>query len=642
MRRHGFLAVGAACITACCAWLLNQQDPLDASEEISGSFREAYSSPDRLPDVVEDDEGIRLNYFEAPWDRVLRNVADQAGLTLVMDKLPHGRFARRDRKRYQLDSALNVLNTALEPQGFRVFRQGTFLIALKLDQVRSRYARPVITEWKDASSDPAAAASPPTSGQFIQASARNENNNTQVTWAAQESTTPAANDNAPPVPAAAASQPFGSTVKPRVDPPQQVDSTEPAEPADPGPPVTETILVQNEKAAEVARSIYLVFEARAKLVKNGVNGLPSFVVRASETETDDAQPLFRIGIDQANNQLVMEASPARVTHLKRLVSELDKPQADQPETVKLVPNKGVGDATAKDLNEQIHRMVAMRNHMAQAGNLTPDELAAGGAVDAADGNSLNLRGEVNVQAMQDLGIIILKGNETDVEKVSRIIQQLEEMSVGSLPDIHLLYLEHMNSEAMSDLLTSVYEQLSELRQRGSEDRQTAAFIPVVQPNAILILTPQIELDAILELANQLDKQTDPEAQFRVFTLRNAIASQVAASLETFYEERGGLGTRIRVLADVRTNAVIVQGRRNDLAEVAKVIEKMDVDESGAIHRVEVVKLNHATAAELAETINTAIQSVTNAPQQTGGGGGGFGGFGAQGAQELRDSKVSCP
>lgn len=615
MRRHGFLAVAAACVAACCAWLLNYHDPLDASEETKGSFREAFrDSAERMP-VVEDDDGVRLNYFEAPWDRVLGSVADQAGLTLVMDKAPRGRYARRDRKRYELSSALNILNAELEPQGFRVFRQGTFLVALKLDDVRTRYARPAMTNWKNAATESK------TGNRLVQTGARNNEGAPQVTWASQQD--PVDETENPPEQRA-----FAATVKPATE----ADESE-AQPE--GPPELQTIPVTHGKAADVARAIYLVFESRADLVREGLNGLPTFVVRKSADAPATERPLFRIGIDQAKNQLTIEASKPRLGHLARLVSELDKPEQDGAETVKIVPNKGVTDATAKDLNEQIHRMVAMRGRLGQ------DETTIGApAGDEERGNSLNLRGEVNVQAMQDLQILILKGNETDVEKVARIIQQLEEMSIGSLPDIHLLYLQHMNSESMAELMTSVYEQLSELRNRGSDDRQTAAFIPVVQPNAILILTPKIELESILQLADELDQQTDPEAQFRVFSLRNAIASQVATSLESFYEERGGLGTRIRVVADVRRNAVIVQGRQNDLAEVAKLIEKMDVDEPGAVHRVEVVQLNHATAEELAETISTAILSVTSPPQQsgTGGGFGGFGGIGGQGAQELQDSK----
>lgn len=624
MRRHGFLAVLVAGIAAGCTWILNHHDQLDASEEPPGSFREAYSRAE-TPAPVEDEAGIRLNYFEASWEKVLSSVAEQADLTLVADKLPGGRYARRDRRHYEVDSAIRILNSELEPKGFRLFRQGNFLIALKLDEVRTKYARPVITDWQNAEADATQPSNP-----FVQTAARNADRGPRVAWAQQTDEQPAA---AAAVPRPNADeQPFAATVRPAT-----TDETPASpEPAETMPPVNEVVSINNSKAGDIARSIYLVFESRAVLVKSGIQGLPTFVVKSSENAGAEELPLFQVGIDQKTNQLHLEASPARVQHLKRLIAELDKPaEQDNADTVRLLPNNGVTDVTARDLNEQIHRMVTLRQ--------AADEAQAGGNPlvgdqTAAEGSSLNLRGEVNVQAMQDLGILILKGNETDVEKVAQIIAQLEQMSVGSLPDIHLLMLNHVNSEAMAELLTTVYDELTGMRNRTNEDRKMAAFIPVVQPNAVLILSPAIELDAILELANQLDRQTPPDAEFQVFRLRNAIASQVATNLESFYEERPGLGTRIRVVADVRTNAVIVQGRPNDLAEVAAVIEKMDIDEPGAVHRVEIVQLKHATAEELSETISTAIQSVVNPPQQTGVGGG-FGGFGGnQGAQELQDGK----
>ncbi len=48
--------------------------------------------------------------------------------------------------------------------------------------------------------------------------------------------------------------------------------------------------------------------------------------------------------------------------------------------------------------------------------------------------SLNLRGEVNVKAMQDLGILIIKGNEADVKRVEGIIRELEQANVGVIPE----------------------------------------------------------------------------------------------------------------------------------------------------------------------------------------------------------------
>ena len=600
MRRHGFLAVAAACGVACCAWMINQADQLDASEEPVGSFREVFSVRND-PAPQEDDSGVRLNFFETSWDKVLENVADQADLTLVMDRIPSGRYARRDRTRYDIPSVIRILNTELEPQGFRLFQQGRFLVALKLDAVRSRYARPVAQE------EPATTPTHQERSPFRTAS--------QVS---QQQQTAPQQENENPVEA------FGSTVTPAAPEPQDAASVQPAEPE--LPPVTTTVAIKQANAMDVARSIYLVFESRTELVKNGLKNLPTFTVYANEEHGADESPLFRIAINNTDNALIIEASPARTKHLSNLVTVLDRKKAD--ETVRLLPNNGVTDATAEDLNNQIRRMVRMQ--------AKDEDVPA----QPEEGGTLSLRGEVNVQAMQDLGILILKGNEADVQKVSAIIAQLEEMSVGSLPDIHLLFVQNVNSEALSELLTDVYTQLTTLRARGGNERQIAAFIPVVQPNAVLILAPAIELDSILDLADKLDKEFDPDAEFKVFGLRNAVASQVVTAVESFYQERGGLGTRLRIAADVRTNAVIVQGRKNDLTEVAKVIEKMDVDEPHAVHRVEVVKLKNATAEELATTINSAILGVTSPPSQNNQGGGFGGGFGAgnQGAQELQDSK----
>ncbi|MDG1897840.1 MAG: secretin N-terminal domain-containing protein [Fuerstiella sp.] len=635
MRRHGFLAIMLAGVAAGGAWLLNQDYRLDASEEPSRSFREALQGTSASDAPVEDENGIKLNYFEASWDRVLQNVAEQGKFILVMDKIPHGTYARRDRARYRPESVVRILNAELENQGFRLITQGDYLVVLKLDQARTRYARPTVPpverESEASSGQQTVDVGPWKKSQFSTASDSNNDASPRVAWASQSRpAAPQATTGEQAEQSAAA--PFTDSITPKKAP---VEVAREVPKVDDGRLTSSRIVIQNAKAADVARSVYLVFETRAELIRDGLEGLPTFVVKSAGPADPAATTLFRIAIDQKKNELLIEASKTRVKHIVRLVAELDKPPMDDSETVKILPNKGVTDATAKDLNEQIHRMVALRGQAAQA-NAQAYDSAPGNEQQGEEG-SLNLRGEVNVQAMQDLGILIIKGNEADVQKVEAIIKQLEELSVGSLPDVHLLALQHINSESLAVLLTSVYEQLVSQRQRDNGSRDIAAFFPVVQPNAILIVTPKIELEAVLELARQLDRELDPNSQFKVFSLRNAIASQVEEALREFYDERDGLGTRVRIVADMRTNALIVQGQANDLEEVGKLVERFDQDKPGAVHRVEVVELQHATAEELADIVNTAIQSVSSPPQQSTTGGGGFG-AGTQGAQELRDSK----
>ena len=284
------------------------------------------------------------------------------------------------------------------------------------------------------------------------------------------------------------------------------------------------------------------FEKRTELQKQGIDGLPTFSVydRAEDGSANKAvPPLFRIGIDQETNRVLIEAPASRMIQLLKLVTDLDQPAAVEGEkTVKVVQNNGIKAETAKQLSEQIHQLVSMSDETAPAADSTrPSQDATGDEEDPA----INLRGEVNIQAMQDIGVLILKGNEADVEKVQEIIRRLEKMSVGSLPAIHVLTLENIDSEAFATLLTSVYEQLTELRQRGGTARKTAAFIPVVQPNAILIISSEIERTSILELAQELDKPLAPDFEFQVFALKSAIASQVVTALEQFLRRTSGTG-----------------------------------------------------------------------------------------------------
>jgi type II secretion system protein D len=567
-----------------------------------------------------------------------------------MDKVPPGRFARRDSRRYDLASAVRILNSELEPQGYRLLVQKQFLIVLSLDKARTEYARPRVP----------AAAQP----ELSRSSARETLIRNISQSQDKESADSGESESARPLLSSdhrkrsqargisedlesagtSSSRDKSSGIRPvsfgtKVVPDQDAASEERAA------KVVEEIPVENAKAADLARTIYVVFEKRAELQKQGLNGLPTFAVfdRSDDGSVNkEAGPLFRVAIDQATNQLTVEATPIQMAHMRKLVAQLDQPaEFGSEESVRVVENNGITAKTAKQLNEQIHQLVSMADETAQRpGADNRAALPADGDASSTDGPAINLRGEVNVQAMQDLGILILKGNEADVAKVEEIIQRLETMSVGSLPSIHVLTLQNVDSEAMATLLTNVYEQLTELRQRGGETRKTAAFIPVVQPNAILILSSEIERESILLLADELDKPLNPESEFQVFPLKSAIASQVVTALETFYEERPGLGTSVRAIADMRTNSVIVQGRASELAEVSKLIERIDKDDPAATVRMQIFKLKQAVAEELSATINSALQAVINPPQQTtgqGGFGGGFGGAG-QGAQELRDNK----
>ena len=165
----------------------------------------------------------------------------------------------------------------------------------------------------------------------------------------------------------------------------------------------------------------------------------------------------------------------------------------------------------------------------------------------------------------------------------------------------------------------------------------------------------MELAAIEKLILELDRPVDPEKEYRVFHLKTAIASQVVANLDALFRGTGaggaaapatgtaaaalGLASRVRLIADVRTNALIVEARPNDMKIVEHLIEKLDRDDPKSVSRVRIFRLKNAVAGELATLVNNAIQSVFNPPTTTAGAGQAAQGTGAS-TQALRDAKSS--
>src|SRR5262245_24499617 len=101
-------------------------------------------SPPSTANVRASDKPIKLNYLGKSWDDVLRDVAQQSGRVLIVDKTPPGRFSRNDWNRYSLHDALNILNRELEPKGFRLLERGQFLDLIFLRDARQDYTRPVL------------------------------------------------------------------------------------------------------------------------------------------------------------------------------------------------------------------------------------------------------------------------------------------------------------------------------------------------------------------------------------------------------------------------------------------------------------------------------------------------------------------
>ena len=223
-------------------------------------------------------------------------------------------------------------------------------------------------------------------------------------------------------------------------------------------------------------------------------------------------------------------------------------------------------------------------------------------------------GAVEIDIVGD--VIVVRGRRQDVERVLRIIEEIERQSIETRPEVELYLLKHVDSTALSELITLVYS--SAFSYQG-----TVTITPLQRPNALLLVGRKENIPAIVELIQKLDRPTPPDSRLKVFYLKHMSAIDMERTLRQFFIQRPptdqtlptGLGTRVKVIAEFRANAIIVQAAPRDLAEVAQVIAKLDVEDTPSKNEVRVFKLRNSIASELAQPLQEAITGVGVGGQQ---------------------------
>lgn len=588
---------------------------------------------------------VKIGYISATWEKVLKDLAENTDSTLVAQHVPTGRFSRRDRNQYTRTEAVRVFNRELELKGFRILEQGEFLVLIRVEATRQRYERPLVPQPAKPSVRPTSPPKPQTTAEELTPFESQTDRESRRTTAEPDHGT----DDVRRVSHAAAaaqsvrSQPVRTQAKTIIP-----------------------VRARNTSAVDLSRTIYEAYKSNAELVSAGPQGLPAFrvfrpakpVAVAQEAgeparlapQEPVSQLQFTIGINTPGNELVIEAGHAQAQAVAKLVQTLDVTAPAAGDAVQFVPSGYDVRAIARDLRPAVKHMLAQGNPQdpfADQPAQQPDQQTQAiipGAVGDNQPPISGLKGDVSIEEIPGVGLVV-KGNAEDVEKVMEVIRNIEELATGAAPTVRVHHLKHVQSTALSELLNNVYEQLSTARGRLVQQTQNVRVVPIVKPNAILILASAGDLTHIVALIEELDQPVDPETEFMVFSLKNAIASQVVTMLDTFYQtnqqqQQGGLAARVRAVSDSRTNTVVVQASPRDMKEVAALIEKMDRDNAGSVSQVQFFPLSNAIATELVDVVNQAIQSVVNPPTTPQGQGGQFGGAGGGigQSQQLREAK----
>ena len=215
----------------------------------------------------------------------------------------------------------------------------------------------------------------------------------------------------------------------------------------------------------------------------------------------------------------------------------------------------------------------------------------------------DLGDDVQVEVLPDLDVVILRGRDADIDELAKIIKQIEQMAENAQPQIEVYPLKHVPGEAIAEVIEEIAEEYTGPRQ----GRVTVT--PLSKPNSLLLVGWGNALKATLDLIAKLDQPTDAETELDLISLSNASATDAAQTIEDFFAERGGLGPRVLVTPDRRTNSLIIRAAPRDIQEVRRMVDQLDAKETDSVNRASVFKLQHSLAADLATVLQNALQDA---------------------------------
>lgn len=234
-------------------------------------------------------------------------------------------------------------------------------------------------------------------------------------------------------------------------------------------------------------------------------------------------------------------------------------------------------------------------------------------------------GRVEIQTIPGTDIIILKGDPEDVERVRKLIEQIEKTADEYQPQIEVLPLQHVDNLAVQVIAEQVYN--SFYQPRIGDTLITA----LGKPNALLIVGPPEGVKQVKDIVEKLDVTVDAQTEFKVFRIKHMSSVDLENRLRAFYlgqQTGGGFGAnsgggqngegfgfppdglagRLRIASDYRSNALFVHASPRDMLEITKFISEIDVETTadGPEDEIRIIRLKNSTASEMAPVLQDIL------------------------------------
>lgn len=208
--------------------------------------------------------------------------------------------------------------------------------------------------------------------------------------------------------------------------------------------------------------------------------------------------------------------------------------------------------------------------------------------------------------------LIITDTAANVARMQAIINQLDQEGVMDGVNIKVFRLKYLNATDIARDLDDVLENIvgSSLSGRNANERRNQALVGVLADrttNSLIVSAPSDALDEVETFINKLDIPSSDNMKRETFQLSNGDATEIAQNLNELARSITTSIYRPVIVADSRSNTVIISAYEEDVLAFGDLIQTLDQSKSQD-KVTEVFVLENADAIILKEMLSQLVQT----------------------------------
>lgn len=376
----------------------------------------------------------------------------------------------------------------------------------------------------------------------------------------------------------------------------------------------------HSKASELQKVIQDLIKAEAKADKDAVQEVIQRLriskADASGKITDlppiDLQRQLKIIPDEGTNSLIVATIEENIEPMGELIHLLDGVPIAEQIGVKLFPLRF---ATAETVGETITKMFEESKDLTK----DPDGSGEDAVPEGALGKALVY--EIGVATDVRTNTLIVSGRQEQLLLVEDVVAQLDQPSTAVKFPLRFIQLEHTDATQVGKIVTELFDQRVESAQATGADgaaleREKVFLSTDLRSNSMIVSASEENYQEILSIARQLDtKPAKLFDQIRILRLERLSAEDLKTKIEELWKRKAELRREEELLedlpvvvADARSNALIIASSVEDFEEIKRLVDVLE--SQPLIEDTQIFKLAFADPKVVAEIMNKLFEGIS--------------------------------